>query len=74
MNKLYAIMAVILFATAIMWAFIYGVKKHEKNECMQWYHEANVNRAYFLVRWQLDQCLTYGVIFPPDIPVYSPNE
>ena len=53
------IMTIVVLAALIgagIWALNYGVNKQEVVDCLTWQQQADVYPAFYLLKWQKDQC------------------
>ena len=61
MKNLLVIIALLAVSIMLTHVLVYGIKKHEINECVKWQAEAEIYPLYYLVGWQADQCAAHNI-------------
>ena len=61
MKKIIIGIGATLMIVGLVILFMDSVSKNERIECQKWQKQAKEYPAYYLVKWQYDQCLTYGI-------------
>ena len=51
----------LIIGVAVAFAFLKGVEKQEKVECLKWQEEAKIYDDYYITKWQDEQCRHYGI-------------
>lgn len=60
-ENILALIGLVILGAVIFAAFLIGLNKAEKLECLKWQKEAGEYPDYFLTDWQKEQCEHRGI-------------